>query len=103
MHKTIMLLAAFGFAGSLWAADPIIGTWKLNTAKSRFSAAILRNQAPLKEAIMTIREVDDQIDIIYKGTRTDGSPVLQQSTFPREGGIFFVSHCFAVHMAEEVP
>jgi hypothetical protein len=87
MCKTVMLLAILGLAPSLWAADPIIGTWKLNTAKSKFSPAILGNRAPLKEAIMTIRELGEQIEIIYIGTRTDGSPVFQQSTFPREGGV----------------
>ncbi len=85
--RRALLLAILVWSSTLWAADPNIGTWKLNTAKSRFSPAILRNQAPLKEAIMTIREVEGQIEIIYRGTRTDGSFVLQQSTVPREGGV----------------
>jgi len=34
VRKTIMLLAALGLAGALWAADPIIGTWKMNSLKS---------------------------------------------------------------------
>ncbi len=87
MRRALLLLAILGLSSVLWAGDPIIGTWKLNTAKSKFSPAILRGQAPLKEAIMTIRELGEQIEIIYKGMRTDGSPVLQQSTFPREGGV----------------
>jgi hypothetical protein len=85
--RRVLLLAILGWSSTLWAADPLVGTWKLNTAKSRFSPAILGNQAPFREAIMTIREVDGQIEILYKGTRTDGSSVLQQSTVPREGGV----------------
>ena len=39
LHKIMMmLLAAVGLAASLCAVDPIIGTWKLNIAKSRFPA-----------------------------------------------------------------
>ncbi len=30
-----LLLAVFGLACALWAADPFVGTWKMNPAKSR--------------------------------------------------------------------
>ena len=33
-----ILLAALFLAGPAFAADPIVGTWKLNVAKSKFSA-----------------------------------------------------------------
>jgi hypothetical protein len=87
MRKAILLLAVIGFAGSLWAADPLIGTWKLNVSKSKFSPAMLGKMAPLKEATMVIREVVSLIEITYAGTRKDGSPILQQSTVPRQGGV----------------
>ena len=35
MRKALFLFVVFGLAGSLWAADPFIGTWKLNVAKSK--------------------------------------------------------------------
>jgi hypothetical protein len=44
MRKAMLLLAVFGLAGSLWAADPIIGTWKLNIAKSKFMLSPRRNK-----------------------------------------------------------
>ena len=34
---TLILLGAIFVAGSAYAADPIVGTWKLNVAKSKFS------------------------------------------------------------------
>jgi hypothetical protein len=32
MRKAMLLLAVLGFVGLLWAADPFVGTWKLNIA-----------------------------------------------------------------------
>ena len=33
--KSTPFVGCLGLAGSLWAADPFIGTWKLNVAKSK--------------------------------------------------------------------
>jgi hypothetical protein len=35
---SLILLAGVLFAGPAFAADPIVGTWKLNVAKSKFSS-----------------------------------------------------------------
>ncbi len=35
MHKPMLCLVVFALAGSLWAADPFVGTWELNLAKSQ--------------------------------------------------------------------
>lgn len=35
---SLIMLAGVLFAGPALAADPIVGTWKLNVAKSKFSA-----------------------------------------------------------------
>ena len=37
MRRAFLVFAVLGLAGSLWAADPIIGTWKLNIGKSKSS------------------------------------------------------------------
>ncbi len=37
MRNAMLLLAVFGLAGMLWAADPFEGTWKLNAAKSKLA------------------------------------------------------------------
>jgi hypothetical protein len=39
MRKAMLLLAVLGLVGMLWAADPFIGTWKLNLAKSSINPA----------------------------------------------------------------
>jgi len=35
---SLLMLAALLFAGTAFAADPIVGSWKLNVAKSKFPA-----------------------------------------------------------------
>jgi hypothetical protein len=60
--------------------EPIVGTWKLNIAKSKFS------QAAPKEQKNTAREVGDQLEITITGTQADGLPISLKSTFPRQGG-----------------
>jgi len=87
MSKAMLLLVVLGLAGLLWAADPLIGVWKLNVSQSKFSPAMLGKMAPLKEATMVIREAGSLIEITYTGTRKDGSPILQKSTVPRQGGV----------------
>ncbi len=43
MRKAMLLVAVFGLAGLLWAADPFVGTWKMNPAKSKFTNTVLKN------------------------------------------------------------
>ena len=83
MRKAILLLAVFGLAGSLWAADPIIGTWKLNVAKSKFSP--LGWAAP-KEQSETYREIDGKIELTWKNVETNGTTLVSIITFPSQGG-----------------
>ena len=81
MRKTMFLLAVFGLTGSLWAADPIIGTWKINVAKSTFSQTHPFN--------VTFREIEgDKIEVTTKTVNADGSApsVTSLSTCPRTGG-----------------
>jgi hypothetical protein len=35
MRKAMLLLAVFGLVGWLWAADSLIGTWKMNPTKTK--------------------------------------------------------------------
>jgi hypothetical protein len=41
---TLLLAAILGVTVGLGASDPLIGTWKLNIAKSRFSGPVPQNQ-----------------------------------------------------------
>jgi hypothetical protein len=83
MRKTLLPLAFLGLAGSLWAADPIIGTWKLNVAKSLMPSI---PQQALREETLVIREVEDYIEVTSTGIRMDGSPFSSKSTIPLQGG-----------------
>ena len=84
MRKTMLMLAVFGLAGSLWAADPIIGTWKLNIAKSTFSP----NVPAVKENTDVYREIEGgQIELTYTATEKDGSATLLKLTWPVQGGM----------------
>ncbi len=84
MHKALCLFAVLGLTGSLWAADPFIGTWKLNIAKSK-----ARPGASLpKEQTDICRELDTkQIECVTKSINADGSPATLTITFPRQGGM----------------
>jgi hypothetical protein len=62
--------------------DPIIGKWKLNIAKSKFT-----HVAAPKELTGVIREIDpEHIEIAFTGTQTDGSPISSKYTEPKQGG-----------------
>ncbi len=80
MRKTMMLLASLGMAGWLWAADPIIGTWKMNSRKTS-------GETSNNELTEVYRELDaGQIEITRTGIRKDGSPFSEKYLYPREGG-----------------
>jgi hypothetical protein len=38
MRYTKLMLALLGFAATLCAADPFVGTWKMNPAKTKYKA-----------------------------------------------------------------
>jgi len=81
MRRTLLLFALFGLAGSLWAADPIIGTWKLNISESKADAS-------LKEEIEVYRELNsDQIELTLTTTYTGGFSALWRYTWPAQGGV----------------
>ena len=83
MRKVMFLLAAAGLASSLWAADPLIGTWKLNTAKSKYAPD---SQLSKKEYTIVVRDAGDLFEVTETGIRNDGSPVAAKFMFPQKGG-----------------
>ena len=69
------------FSTALFAADnPFVGTWKLNTAKSKFSPG-----TAIKEATVTFEAVGDQMKRTLVGTDADGQPLNQSGTIPWDG------------------
>ena len=81
MKKTLflVLLAALFCAGPVFAADPILGTWKLNVAKSKFSP-----NGALTAATRTYTEANGQYTLSQKLTSADGKEMSYQVHY-REG------------------
>ena len=84
MRKAMLFLTVFALVGSIWAADPSVGTWKRNLAKSKPAPS---TQAPIKEQTYVIREVGDQWELTTTTTRTDGSSTSVTYTRPKQGGV----------------
>ena len=84
MRKAMLFLTVFALTGSLWAADPIIGTWKLNIAKSTFAS---NAPPPPKEQTETYRYLNTgEIELTYKNLEKDGSSELLVLAWPAQGG-----------------
>lgn len=69
MRKLILLIAVLGLVGSLWAADLHVGTWKMNTAKSK---VVFGNQPPLKSDIVKFEELENGIKLTSEFITADG-------------------------------
>jgi hypothetical protein len=69
MKKTLslILLATLFFASPAFATDPIVGTWKLNVEKSKFSAATV-----LTAGTRTYTEANGLYTLEQKLTTADG-------------------------------
>jgi hypothetical protein len=81
MRKLTLLLAVIGLAGSLWAADPDVGTWKLNVSQSK------SNQPLPKESTLVVKVVGDQKELTFTGTEANGSSFSGKYMIPLAGGI----------------
>ena len=79
MRKALLLLAVFGLVGSLWAADPFVGTWTMNLAKSKF------NGQPLKSLTMTIEAQGNGIKCVQDMVSADGKATHRSWTEKYDG------------------
>ena len=70
-----------GLATVLAAADPFVGTWKLNPAKSKYKTG-----TPPKEQTVVIGEKGGDLDVNITGTAADGSAIANHYTIPTKGG-----------------
>ena len=74
----------------VWAADPIIGTWKLDVAESTFSTAM--QDVPPNALVEVIREVEgDRIELAQNGTQEDGARISFRITYPSRGGLVTIN------------
>lgn len=63
-----------------YAADPVVGTWTLNAAKSKYASGAMP-----KSLTRTYAQGSDGITMIIKGTAADGSAISQQATYKYDG------------------
>jgi hypothetical protein len=82
MRKLICLLALLVFATPLFAADPFVGTWNLNTAKTKYTTG-----TPPKSVTLVIEEQGTNLQVTATGTNSDGSPISAKFTLPVNGGM----------------
>lgn len=73
---SLITLAAVFFACPAFAADPVIGTWKLNTAKSKFSPG-----AELKAGTRIYTEANGLYTLDQKLTGADGKDKSLRSQY----------------------
>jgi hypothetical protein len=79
MGKLIAALVLF--AGASYAQSPLTGTWKLDTAKTKYNTG-----APPKDLTLVIEGKGDNLEITANGTAADGSPMALKYTIPEKGG-----------------
>jgi hypothetical protein len=84
MRKAMLFLAVFGLVRTIWAADPMLGTWKLNIAQSTSTST---QPAPKEETFVWRAIGTDQYEIVVTGVRADGSAISYKATIPKVGGV----------------
>jgi hypothetical protein len=72
--------ALFAVAGTLFAADPFEGTWKLDPSKTKFT----QGAAPKEEAIVVARQGDDYL-VTIAGVDSSGKPISIKYSAPMNG------------------
>jgi hypothetical protein len=81
MRKSLIAIA-FVCAGSLFAADPTVGTWKLDLNKYVSTAA---NALP-KEGTLIIEVQGDALVVTSSGTFANGRKFINKFSGPPQGG-----------------
>jgi hypothetical protein len=84
--RTVNILAMLTLGANLWAADPALGTWKLNVAKSKYSPG----PAP-KSAAITYEEVADGIKRTGESVDAEGKTTSFTYTAKYDGKEYPVS------------
>jgi len=81
MRYTRLVLVLLAFAAPLIGADPFVGTWKLNSAKTKYKTGM-----PPKEQTVTYSEEGSDLQVMVKGTSSDGQAISINFTVPTVGG-----------------
>ena len=81
MHKLISAVALLALSSALLAQSPFAGTWKLDSAKTKYTTG-----EPPKDVTLVIEEKGDDLQVAGSGTNADGSPISIKYTIPVKGG-----------------
>jgi hypothetical protein len=81
MQKAIFLCALLTATSSLFAADPFVGTWKLDPGQSTLTSGTVP-----KELTLLIEDKGENVEVAANGTYPDGSPISIKYTVPHQGG-----------------
>ena len=88
-----VVVLVFTLASVTMAADPIIGTWKLNITQSKFSPVLqaLQKKYTRKERTENYRvDEKDRIVLSTNTILTDGSSLVGGAIWPAQGGMVIV-------------
>jgi hypothetical protein len=77
----VVVLVLAGAGVMLAQSDPMVGTWKLNPAKSKYTSG----SAPKAETL-SVAQAGDQYQVTITGTAPDGTPISVKYTVPVKGG-----------------
>jgi hypothetical protein len=84
MQTKIYVLCGFGLVMTAYAADPWCnGTFKLNVAKSKYTAT---PQPPPKEVTVATHDGGDVCEVTVKGIDGKGGPISVREAIPHKGG-----------------
>ena len=76
----VVAVGSASVASAAGSADPAVGTWTLNLAKSKF------NPGPAPKAqTRTYTATPDGLDMVVTGTNADGSAMSQKSSYKYDG------------------
>jgi len=81
---TVLVMA--GLASAADAPDPIVGTWTMDAAKSKFPPG-----HEIRSQTRTYSEAADGVSLQVTGTTADGTAISQQSTFKYDGKSYPIS------------
>ena len=82
VFASVVVITVVASGMLLAQSNPFVGTWKLNSAKSKYATGV----AP-KEITATIQIVGDQDQVTENGTAADGSHISLNYAFPDKGGL----------------
>ena len=84
MRKAMLAFMGFALSGTLWAADPIIGKWKLNVEKSKLPLSVSTQEYRME----VYRElVSGEIELTLTTTSSDGTSEVRKLIWPALGGV----------------